>query len=487
MTTAAPSWDELSASLRAASTPEENRMREDQALGYGPPQYFAPKRLFDAPADYQPRITFYHDQNVWCPFCTTMWLYLEEKRIPYTSIRVNKEPYGYRGPDDEHYYGMLGATGVPGVQIDNGRLVQGADFFNIERRFPGVNPLIPADDDPAVTRWQQMHDNMEAFTNGFWSLNKATLQGPVKESAQYQAFIDAADRLNESLGAHGGPYLVGNKLTILDVQFTRNAERAAAMLPYFKGVQVRRNPRWPHLERWYEVMSSRSSYKAIAGDFYTHASATPLQVPFLVGAKHSDGEAFARIIDGSDGVSWTLPLPEDDGSLLEPVAPFEQSAAAARREAVERLLHNHRAVVGFAARGVLDKHTQRPGSRDPEYAAKYGAGIPPTQSGVEFGKTSLGRKYGGSDALVRTPEILADVALRLTVKVLIEGASDAAKAAIASETLPIDETRRCLSYLRDRISVPRDMGYPAARQLRAYLNYVIAAVEEHAAIPAYKV
>ena len=30
-----------------------------------------------------------------------------------------------------------------------------------------------------------------------------------------------------------------------------------------------------------------------------------------------------------------------------------------------------------------------------------------------------------------------------------------------------------LGYLRDRISAPRDMCYPAARQLRAYLNWLI--------------
>jgi len=66
---------------------------------------------------------------------------------------------------------------------------------------------------------------------------------------------------------------------------------------------------------------------------------------------------------------------------------------------------------------------------------------------------------------------LVDVALRHVTHALLAGAAEAGDR--FSPGLDAPTATKTLGYLRDRVSVPRDMGYPAARQLRAHLNWAI--------------
>ena len=114
---------------------------------------------------------------------------------------------------------------------------------------------------------------------------------------------------------------------------------------------------------------------------------------------------------------------------------------------IERLLANHDAVVHFATRGLS------------------GPGVPPVSARL-------------SDPNARPDQAavpLVDIALRHVVHALLMGPDTAQSQLIASGIQPFAATAT-LGYLRDRISVPRDMGYPAARQLRAHLNWAIEVV-----------
>ena len=55
--------------------------------------------------------------------------------------------------------------------------------------------------------------------------------------------------------------------------------------------------------------------------------------------------------------------------------------------------------------------------------------------------------------------------MRIIAEIIVSGGTDFADGVIAS-----------LVYLRDRVGVPRDMRLPAARKLRAHLNWIIGGI-----------
>ena len=107
----------------------------------------------------------------------------------------------------------------------------------------------------------------------------------------------------------------------------------AASVLYYKGLRVRRNPKWPAVEAWFIAMEGRPSFRNIQSDFYTHAHALPPQV----GRCHfaGDGRAHADVIDGADG-SWSLPLKADHGDLAEPLTGFGQATRHSHHRAHSR-------------------------------------------------------------------------------------------------------------------------------------------------------
>jgi glutathione S-transferase len=126
----------------------------------------------------------------------------------------------------------------------------------------------------------------------------------------------------------------------------------------------------------------------------------------------------AAAIDGLDKESWKLPLPPLTPESLEPGR--SEQPLLDRLEAANALVHCHQGVI---------------------------------------------RSSGGGSA--------ADQAFRCVVQALIDGVGD-----LKIEKGHLDpQAARSLRWTRDRICVPRDMSFPAARQLRAHLNWLADAID----------
>lgn len=54
----------------------------------GPTNSQSTLRLFGHPKS-SVRVTLYRDNHAWCPYCQKVWLWLEEKGIPYQVKKVS--------------------------------------------------------------------------------------------------------------------------------------------------------------------------------------------------------------------------------------------------------------------------------------------------------------------------------------------------------------------------------------------------------------
>jgi len=186
---------------------------------------------------------------------------------------------------------------------------------------------------------------------------------------------------------------------------------------------------------WFVAMSKRDSWRGIESDYYTHAHDLPPQIGNCY--SHPEAAEFQKAIDGQDGKSWALPLPAVE--MSKGYQPLLKSDDEARREAAARVIDNGPALARFCLRSV-----GTPGPR-------MGSGMadPGNSPDLRFEKQM-------------------DSALRHTVHTLLQNGA----VGEVSGNMPAATVGAGLSYLRERISVPRDMSWPAARQLRAHLTAV---------------
>lgn len=373
------SWPELEHQAAGLTSPD---------LTHGPANAQSRLRLFDQePA--QVRVTLYRDHHAWCPYCQKIWLWLEEKRIPYRVRKVSMTCYGEKEP----WYRQRVASGMlPAAEID-GELITESDRILevLEARFGPLDVPLSA---PAVRALRvQERDLFRAWC--LWLCQPA--RNPAQELGFEEAFRREAERFEAALERSPGPFLLG-EFSAADLVFVPFLERMGASLAYYKGHLLRQ--RHPGIARWFAALEQRPAYLGTQSDFHTHAHDLP---PQMGGCQTRICDAQRQLAARIDEGPWPILGDEqDDPETSQPEPPNSHLLALARTL-------RHRQVL-------------------------------------------LRRNPLGPDSF--------DAPLRSALTDLASGIP----------CPPPPGSAAALRYLRDRISVPRDMPLHAARQLRRALE-----------------
>jgi glutathione S-transferase len=225
-----------------------------------------------------------------------------------------------------------------------------------------------------------------------------------------------------ALEAAGGPFFLGRELTTADLVFVPYVERMNASLAYYKGFGLRQEH--PAIHRWLMALEERPTYLGSQSDFHTHAHDLPPQM----GGCHPSGDPAQRALAARiDQGPW-------------PIGPVG--------EGIARATETSGAPPPGSAPGWLDPETTQP---EPPDAALL----------------ALARVLKHRASLVARnplpPEVF-EPALRSALTALVVDPAG------GKGPCPPPGSAPGLRYLRDRISVPRDMPLHAARRLRRALE-----------------
>lgn len=268
MTIAALSWTELKSLANFQFDPVNGQTNAQSRL-----------RLFGR-SESEVRVTLYRDNHAWCPYCQKVWLWLEEKQIPYRVEKITMFCYG----EKESWYKRKVRSGMlPAIELD-GRIITESDdiLISLEQVY-GVLGLGMKDPDVLPLR------RLERLLFRAWCAWLCYPASSARQELENRAqFKEVVIEVENALGVSPSPYFLSEFGTV-DVIFTPYLERMNASLYYYKGYSLRREN--PRLSDWFAAMESRPTYRGTQSDFHTHVHDLPPQM----GGCWSNGEPQMQI------------------------------------------------------------------------------------------------------------------------------------------------------------------------------------------------
>jgi glutathione S-transferase len=232
----------------------------------GPTNSQARLRLFGQSED-QVRVTLYRDNHAWCPYCQKVWLWLEEKQIPYRIEKVTMFCYG----EKERWYKQIVPSGMlPAIELDGTLITESDDILiALERAFGSLGLSLL---DPIALPLRQLE---RLLFRAWCSWLCYPSRSPRHDRHDRAQFVDVVTAVEAALGKMPSPYFLDD-FSAIDVIFTPYVERMNASLYYYKGYSLREeNPRFA---AWFDAMETRSTYRGTQSDFHTHVHDLPPQM-----------------------------------------------------------------------------------------------------------------------------------------------------------------------------------------------------------------
>ena len=268
MTIAALSWTELKALTNFEFDPVNGQTNAQSRL-----------RLFGR-SESEVRVTLYRDNHAWCPYCQKVWLWLEEKQIPYRVEKITMFCYG----EKESWYKRKVRSGMlPAIELD-GRIITESDdiLISLEQVYGALGLGMK---DPTVLPLRRLE---RLLFRAWCAWLCYPTSSPRQELENRAQFKEVVIEVENALGVLPSPYFLSEFGTV-DVIFTPYLERMNASLYYYKGYSLRgENPR---LSDWFAAMESRPTYRGTQSDFHTHVHDLPPQM----GGCWSNGEPQMQI------------------------------------------------------------------------------------------------------------------------------------------------------------------------------------------------
>lgn len=276
-------------------------------------------RLFGQP-ESSVRVTLYRDNHGWCPYCQKVWLWLEEKQIPYRIKKVTMFCYGKK----EAWYKKLVPSGMlPALELDGKFYTESDDILIVLEKAFG--PLLWGMEDPLVLPLRKLERLLfRAWCN--WLCQPSLFPGA--EQRNQQQFQEVVNQVEKALEKLPGPYFLP-EFSTADVIFTPYVERMNASLFYYKGYSLREDN--PRFKDWFAAMETRPTYRGTQSDFHTHAHDLP---PQMGGCYSNNSEQAQHNQQRVDHGPW-FGLP--DATYPEP--------DNAKQEAIARVVKHHQNII----------------------------------------------------------------------------------------------------------------------------------------------